>query len=155
MINILFGGNEKVFDGILLCLLSMTKYTNKVLNIFILSADVSELNPTFTPFNQNQINTLNHIVKNKNPKSKVSLIILKKDFNNWILNSKNKNTLYTPFAFLRLFAGEIDSLPEKLIYLDTDIMINGDINSLYNVDIANYELGIVRDRYGRFFIKPN
>lgn len=155
MINILFGGNEKVFDGILLCLLSMTKHTNKILNVYILSADVSELNPKFVPFTQTQINTLNYVVKKKNTKSKVTLIVLQKNFNEWILNSKNKNTLYTPFAFLRLFASEINTLPEKLIYLDTDIMINDDISLLFDIDVSNYELGIVRDRYGHFFIKPN
>ena len=101
MINILFGGNEKVFDGILLCLLSMTKHTNQKLNIFILSANVTELNPNYTPIKESQIEILNQVVKNKNPESKVNLIILGDEFNNWINNSQNKLNSYTPFAFLR------------------------------------------------------
>ncbi|MBQ9795540.1 MAG: hypothetical protein IJW36_01075 [Clostridia bacterium] len=155
MINILFGGNEKVFDGILLCLLSMTKHTKSRLNVYILSADISELNPNYIPFTEKQISKLNQVVKNTNPNSNVNLVILGKDFNNWILNSKNKLNSYTPFAFLRLFADTINELPEKIIYLDTDIMINGNIQDLYDIDISNYELGVVRDRYGHFFIKPN
>ncbi|MBQ8615755.1 MAG: glycosyltransferase family 8 protein, partial [Clostridia bacterium] len=155
MINILFGGNEKVFDGILLCLLSMTKHTNQELNIYILSADVSELNPNFTPLQAKQIEILNQVVKKKNPKSNVNLVIMGQDFNNWINNSQNKLNSYTPFAFLRLFADKVEDLPDKIIYLDTDIMINGDIKELFDIDITNHELGIVRDRYGHFFIKPN
>ena len=34
-------------------------------------------------------------------------------------------------------------------------MINGDINKLFAIDVSNYELGIVKDRYGHFFINPN
>ena len=85
MINILFGGNRNVFDGILLCLLSMRKHTSQALNIFILSADVSCLNKNYVPLTKNQINILDCLVKEKNPNSQVSLIMLGKSFNNWIL----------------------------------------------------------------------
>ncbi len=154
MINILFGGNEKVFDGLLLCLLSMRKHSSEALNVFILTADVTELNPAFTPINDEQIEILSNVVKEKNPLSCVTKIVLGKDFNNWINSSKNKFNSYTPFAFLRLFADKIENLPNKIIYLDTDIMINGDIKDLFDIDISKHELGIVLDRYGRFFIRP-
>lgn len=154
MINILFGGNYKVFDGILLCLMSMTKHCDKPLNVFILTADVSELNKDYIPLNSKQIETLENILKNKNLESKVTLIKLGEDFNNWINSSTNKLNSYTPFAFLRLFADTIENLPEKIIYFDTDIMINGNIEELFITDITNNELGVVLDRYGRFFIHP-
>jgi len=155
MINILFGGNINVFDGILLCLLSMRKHTKQALNVFILSANISNLNESYIPLTNNHLDILNKIVKETNPNSTVSLILLDDNFNNWIMQSKNKLSSYTPFAFLRLFADQIEDLPNKLIYLDTDIMINGNIEELFNIDISDYELGIVRDRYGHFFIKPN
>lgn len=155
MINILFGGNYKVFNGILLCLLTMTKHCNQPLNILILTADVSELNKDFVPLTQDQVAILKKVVKNKNPQSNVELIKLGNDFNDWILSSSNKHNSYTPFAFLRLFADKINSLPNKIIYLDTDIMLNGDIGKLFETDVSNYELAIVKDRYGKFFIKPN
>ena len=154
MINILFGGNSKVFDGILLCLLSMTKHCNEELNIFILTADVTELNKLYTPISENHVEILDEILKNKNHKSKITLIKLDNSFNNWITTSSNRLNVYTPFAFLRLFADKIENLPEKIIYLDTDIMINGNIKELFNIDISNYELGVVNDRYGCIFICP-
>lgn len=154
MINILFGGNEKVFDGILLCLLSMTKHTSEPLNVYILSADVTELNENYKPFSLNQIEVLNKVVKEKNPNSKVKLVILGKEFNDWIMSSKNKLSSYTPFAFLRLFADTIPDIPNKIIYLDTDIMINGDIKELFDIDITNHELGVVLDKNGHIFISP-
>ena len=154
MINILFGGNYKVFDGILLCLMSTTKRCNEQLNVYILTADVSELNNDYIPLTESQIEILNNVIKKTNPLSSVTLIKLGNDFNDWIMTSNNKNNSYTPFAFLRLFADTVD-LPNKIIYLDTDIMLNGNIKELMDKDISNYEMAVVLDRYGRFFIKPN
>ncbi len=155
MINVLFGGNYKVFDGILLCLLSMTKHCKQPLNVFVLTANVCELNPHFLPINQKQIIILEKILKSQNENSKIKLIHLDKSFNDWILSSSNKLNTYTPFAFLRLFADKITDLPDKIIYLDTDIMLNGNIKELFDIDLKNFELAVVHDRYGRIFIKPN
>ncbi len=154
MINILFGGNYKVFDGILLCLLSMTKHTAEPLNIYILSAELTEINPEYLPISEENCEILNDIVKKKNPNSQVHLIILKDEFKKWIINSENKLSIYTPYTFLRLFADKIEELPEKIIYLDTDMMINGDIKELYDIDISSNEIGVVLDRYGHIFINP-
>lgn len=155
MINILFGGNYKVFDGILLCILSAVKHTDEELNIYILTANLTELNKEYKPINELHIKVLNEVVKSKNPNSKVNLIHLNEEFNEWIMKSENKLNSYTPFAFLRLFADQITNLPNKIIYLDTDIMINSNIKELFDIDISKHELGVVKDRYGHVFIRPN
>ena len=155
MINILFGGNNKAFKGILLCLLSAIKHTSSPLNVYVLTADLTEINNNYNPITNKQIELLNKVIQEKNKNSKVKLIKLNKNFNNWVMSSKNKFTFYTPFAFLRLFATEIKNLPNKIIYLDTDIMINDNLQKLFDIDISNYELGVVKDRYGRFFINHN
>lgn len=151
--NILFGGNYKVQEGLVLCLLSMTKHTSEPINVYILTADVTELNPEWKPIANSTIELVEAIVKRKNPQSSVTLITLGQEFNEWVKKSQNKMSFYTPFAFLRLFAQNVD-LPDKIIYLDTDIMINGDIKELFDTDISDYEIGIVKDRYGKFFISP-
>ena len=155
MINILFGGNHKVYDGILLCLMSMTKHCKNELSIYILTADITELNPDFKPIQEEQRKFLEDYIKKTNQKSKVTLITLNKTFNEWIMSSENKLNTYTPFAFLRLFADKIKDLPNKIIYMDTDIMCNGNIKELFDIDIENYELGVVKDRLGKVFIKHN
>lgn len=154
MINILFGGNKKVFNGIILCVLSIIKHSKKPLNIFILTADLQKYNPNYQPITQDDVVFLNKILKQENINSNATLIALDENFENWIMNSANKLSSYTPFAFLRLFADKID-IPNKIIYLDTDIMLNGDISELFNTDISNYDMGVVLDRYGKVFIKPN
>ncbi len=154
MINILFGGNYKVFDGMLLCLMSMTKHTKEQLNVYVLTADVTELNPDYKPVKSEDIAFMEKYIQKTNPNSSVKLITLGKEFNEWIMKSQNKLNAYTPFAFLRLFADKVEDLPNKIIYLDTDIMLNGDIKELFDIDISEHELGVVLDRYGRFFINP-
>jgi len=154
MINILFGGNEKAYNGILLCVLSILKHTSEPLNIHILTADLKKYNNDYVPITENHAELLNKTLKEKNSESKVTLITLNEEFENWIMNSANKLSSYTPFAFLRLFADKVE-LPEKIIYLDTDIMLNGDIGELYKTDISNHELGVVLDRYGQVFIRAN
>ena len=69
MINLLFGGNYAVFDGILLCLMSINKNTNQALNVFILTADVTELNNNYKPITSKQIEFLNTYLQQKNKNS--------------------------------------------------------------------------------------
>ena len=90
MINLLFGGNHKVFDGILLCLMSAIKHCNDQFNVYILTADVSSLNEDFSPLTKKQIEILNNVIKEKNRSSQVKLIKLENEFNYWILSSVNK-----------------------------------------------------------------
>lgn len=47
MINILYAGNNKVFDGILISILSMRKHTKKELNIICLTMDLTEKDARF------------------------------------------------------------------------------------------------------------
>ncbi len=154
MINIMFGGNYKVFDGILLCMMSMIKHCDQEIMVYILTADITNLNKEYIPINESQRVLLENFLKKKNPNNKVTLIKMGQDFNNWACTSSNKINSYTPFAFLRLFADQIEILPDKILYLDTDIMINGNIKKLFETDISNYELGIVLDRYGHILIHP-
>ena len=98
MINILFGGNNKAFKGILLCLLSAIKHTSSPLNVYVLTADLTEINNNYNPITTKQIELLNKVIQEKNKNSKVKLIKLNKNFNNWVMSSKNKFTFYTPKA---------------------------------------------------------
>lgn len=150
--NILFGGNYKVYDGILLCLMSMVKHTKSELHVYILSADLYDVNPEYRPITEENRKFLEDYIKKTNTKSTVKLITLGQYFKDWVNSSVNKLSEYTPFAFLRLFMDRVPEIPSKTIYLDTDIMINGDIQELFDTDIEEYEIGAVLDRYGTWFI---
>ncbi len=60
-------------------------------------------------------------------------------------------TRFTPYAMLRLFADQIPQIPDRILYLDDDIIVRKDISDFYNQDLTNVELVGVLDFWGRFF----
>ena len=80
MINIELCGNRKVYDGMLMSLLSIIKNTNEELNVYVLTMDLHELDERFVPITDEQIETLNKVVKTKNELSKVQKIDITKIF---------------------------------------------------------------------------
>ena len=47
--NILFCGNSRAFDGILIAVLSITKYYKGELNIYIFTAGLENMREDYTP----------------------------------------------------------------------------------------------------------
>ena len=150
MINILYTGNDYVFKGIMLSVLSIIKHTKETINVYVVTMDIDN----YKSINSNMINILDKTLKEKNKDSKAILLNITNLFNEEMKDSKNINNFYTPYCLLRLFADELD-LPNKILYLDTDTMINKDIKELFDIDITNYEFAGVVDRLGRFFIDKN
>ena len=46
-------------------------------------------------------------------------------------------------------------MPEKLLYLDIDMMAAKDIAELYNTNIKEYEYAAVKEKYGSKIIRPD
>lgn len=154
-IPILFAGNVKVFDGMVISLLSIVKHHAGALDIFLLTMDLRDIDPAFAPITESQRAYLQDICRGKNPESTVTLLDAGGLYRETLLNSPNEQNRYTPYTLLRLFADRIPELPEKLIYLDTDTVANGDIAQLYEQDLAGAECAGVRDRYGCHFFGIN
>ena len=153
-ISVCYSGNRRVFPGLLLSVLSLVKHTDRPLQIFILSMDMHEANPAFLPFSQAQLDVLEHVVQKKNAASRVIYIDLSDQYRATLARGKNTANFYTPYAQLRTFLGEIENLPDKLIYLDIDTMCLSDIGQLYDIDIEDYEYAAVRDHMGKFWVSP-
>ena len=152
MINLMFCLNGKFMDGIIISLLSITKHTNEQLNVYVLTVDLHELDPAFTPFTQSQVEVLNKIVKAKNPSSNVTLIDITEMFKQEMMKTANMKTHYTPYILIRLFSDKIPELPDKILYLDCDIVCYKDIKEIFDTDMTNYEVGVATDAIGRHFI---
>ena len=55
------------------------------------------------------------------------------------------NTHFTPATYYRFLLPLIFKDFDKVVYLDPDMIIRGDINELYNIDLKNAVIGAVRD----------
>jgi len=157
VINILFCGNEYVFDGILTCALSIfkrSKYQGPF-NFYVYTMDVSHLNPKYTPISDGLISYLNEVVKTYHKDNNVIKVDVTDIYNKEFKGCPNEGCYCSPYTLIRLFADLVPNMPDKLLYLDVDIMFNRDIELLYNIDVEGYEYAAARDHYGKYLVQPN
>lgn len=155
MINILLCGNEKVFDGALTQLLSITNRTKETINCYIFTMDISRIKPEYICITDEQIAFLDKVLKSKKIDNKVTKIDVTNLYENEFYKCKNETAYCTPYTLLRLLADLVPDLPDKILYLDIDMMANDDISKLYNIDISEYEYAAVKEKYGSIFIWPD
>ena len=155
MVNILLCGNKKVFDGALSELISITNRTKESINCYIFTMSLTRLNPDFVSIEDEQVEFLDKIVKTKNPENKVTKVDVTDLYEKEFGGCKNETAYCTPYTLLRLLADMIPDIPDKLLYLDIDMMAAGDIAELYNTDVTNYEYAAVKEKYGSIFLWPD
>lgn len=155
MINILLCGNEKVFDGALTELISITNKTKETVNCYIFTMNLTRIKPEYTAITDGQIEFLEDVIKSKNPENKISKIDVTEIYEAEFGKCANETAYCTPYTLLRLLADKIENIPDKLLYLDIDMMAAKDISELYNIDITDYEYAAVKEKYGSIFIRPD
>lgn len=155
MINILLCGNEKVFDGALSELISITNKTKEVVNCYIFTMDVSRIKPEYKSITDTQIEFLNKVVKSKNKDNQVIKKDITEIYEKEFGKCKNEGAYCTPYTLLRLLTDLVPEMPDKILYLDIDMMAGDDISKLYNIDIQEYEYAAVKEKYGSIFIWPD
>ena len=155
MINLLLCGNEKVFDGALTELISITNRTKEAIRCYIFTAELTRIKLEYTAINEEQVEFLNRVVKQKNPDNQVIRVDVTEIYEKQFKNCANEGAYCTPYTLLRLLADLVPEMPEKLLYLDIDMMAGGDISKLYNIDITEYEYAAVKEKYGCWLIRPD
>lgn len=155
MINILLCGNQKVFDGALTELISITNKTKETIKCYIFTMDVSRIKPEYTCITDEQIKFLNKVVKSKKQENEVIKLDITNLYEEEFGNCKNETAYCTPYTLLRLLADLVPEMPDKILYLDIDMMAGDDISKLYNIDVSEYEYAAVREKYGSIFIWPD
>ena len=155
--NILFSGNDNVFDGILTCMLSVFKRTEskEPFTIYILTMDVSRIKPEYIAIKDEKITFLEEVAKGYNPDNKVIKIDVTDIYEREFANSPNEQCYCSPYTLLRLFIDLIPQIPDKILYLDVDILFNRDIKLLYDTELDGYEYAASRDHYGKYLVHPN
>ena len=59
-------------------------------------------------------------------------------------------TRFTRYAMLRLFADQIEEIPDQILYLDDDIIVRRDLTQFYNQTLGKIEFVGVLDYWGNF-----
>ena len=157
MINIMFCGNDKVFDGALTCALSIMKRSklSEPLRFYLLTMDVSHIKPEYLPISAEQTAFFEEVVKRYNPENSVERIDVTALYEEEFAGSPNESAYCSPYTLIRLLADRVEGIPDKILYLDIDVMFNRDVQLLYNIDVSGVEYAAARDHYGKYLINPN
>ena len=110
--NILLCGNEKVFDGALSELISITNKTKEDVKCYIFTMDLSRIKPEYTSIKDEQIEFLNKVVKSKNLRNSVEKVDVTEIYEKEFGYCKNENAYCTPYTLLRLLADLIPGIPD-------------------------------------------
>lgn len=155
MINLLLCGNKKVFDGALTQLISITNKTKRDITCYIFTMDVSRIKPDYVSITDEQVEFLEQVVKSKNINNKIVKIDVTDLYEEEFGHCKNETAYCTPYTLLRLLADKVTQIPDKILYLDIDMMAGDDISKLYDIDITEYEYAAVKEKYGSWIIRPD
>ncbi len=152
--NLLYCGDVHILDGLVISILSILKNTQEEIHVNVLTMRYQNEKEVYQPLSFQQIKILDEIVKQKNPKNFVHLIDVTEEVMK-CLPQANRNTWFTPYCMLRLYADSIPEIPDKVLYLDNDVVCLKNPKAFYQIDNTNYELVGVLDYYGCHFYKKN
>lgn len=152
--NILYCGDENIQDGVLISVLSLLEHVREPLHIYLLTAKVQTEARLFRPLPSAFASFLSDLVKQGHPESTACLFDITKDFADY-LPSANLDTRFTPCCMLRLYADKVQGLPEKLLYLDNDVVCHRDPSDFYYQDLTFWELAGCLDYYGSWFLRKH
>lgn len=157
MINILFSGNGKVLDGVITCMLSIFKRseTKEPFCFYIYTMDITRIKPEYTAISEKEVAYLDGIAKSYNSENQVIRVDVSDIYEKEFAHCPNEMAYCSPYTLLRLFADIVPDMPDKILYLDIDILFNRDITLLYDIDVEGYEYAAARDHYGKYLINPN
>ena len=154
MMNILFCGDANIKDGVVICALSMLKVTNSPLHIYILTAGIETEFASCQALDPDFGNQLQALMQTHDPCHRVTQIDISESFAR-DLPWANLQTRFTPGCMLRLYADQVEELPDKILYLDNDVVCCRDFTDFYNTDISHAELCGTLDHYGKWFFRSN
>lgn len=157
MINILYCGNEGVFDGILTSMLSILRRSelSEPMRFFVFTMDVSHLRADYVPISDAATKFLDEAVKEYNPENEVIKIDVTEHYMREFSGCPNEDAYCSPYTLIRLFCDLIPKIPDKLLYLDADVMFNRDVHLIYDIDVSEVEYAAARDHYGKYLVSPN
>ena len=157
MIHLLFCGNDGVFDGVLTCMLSILHRSrgDEPYHVHLFTMDVSHLQENYRPITKEHLQLLQETLQTYHAESRVSCFDVTELYQKEFAGCPNEGAYCSPYTLIRLLADLVPGLPDKLLYLDADVMFNRDVHLLYDIDVSDVEYAAARDHYGKYLVHPN
>lgn len=149
-VNILFCGDHRAEDGVLIVALSLLHHVKEPLNIYVLTMKTATETREYEPFSQKAADLLTQQLQSYNPQNTLHLIDCTELFNE-SQPSANMNSRFTPYSMLRLYVDLIPDMPDHLLYLDNDVICREPFDDFYYQDLTGVQVVGVLDHYGKWF----
>ena len=146
---------QKKQDGLLIAVLSLLENTQEHLDIYVLTLDMSMNGRIYSPIEQTFVDYLNETVSAQYDDRLYTKLIDTTDLFKDETPDANLSTRFTPCCMLRLFADKIDEIPDRILYLDTDVICRRDFGDFYYQNMDGVEIAGVLDYYGSWFFRKN
>lgn len=145
MNQVSYCGNEAVAEGLLLSLLSYREKSDEPLLVYLITADFTSLSPAYRPLQEKERAFYEKILQEKNRESRVILLDEGALFLKEFASSPNLDTAYTPYSMLRMLFDLEPRLPDRLVYLDADTVVEKDPCTLFRLDLDGNDRAMVPD----------
>lgn len=156
MIDLLYCGNDKVFDGVLTSALSVVRRLERPrpLTVHIFTMELTRVSPDYLPMTEADAGAIETALRRHNPETAVKLYDVTELYETHLKKNANEGCYCSPYTLLRLLA-DLLPMPDKLLYLDADVMLCKDVGLLYDQDVSEVEYAAARDHYGKYLVHPN
>ena len=134
-INLLFCLDKKCFDGLLITLLSGAKTTKHPLNVFLATGRFKTKKKDFFAFEKEQALFVEKVIQKYNLQSKITLLDLSEEAISIFGKSPNFHGKFSPLSMIRLLADYHPEFGDKLLYLDVDLVITGDLYTVFSESV--------------------
>ena len=147
-LNIMYCGDGYIERGLLISALSLAQHTARPLHVWVLTARIAGKAPVGADFAR----FLEGLLREHNAASTVRLVDMTDAFEAEPPEA-NMGTRFTPCCMLRLYADKVDGMPQRVLYLDTDVVCTACPDALYDTPLCDAEFAGTLDYYGRFFFR--
>lgn len=156
MINILLCGNRGVLDGVITVMLSalMRNEGRDKFRFYIYTMDASHIDKRYLPITDSDADFLDRAAKRYDPENSVIKIDVTPIYQKELGGCPNERAYCSPYTLIRLLADLVPWMPDKLLYLDVDLLFNRDPKEIYDIDIEGFEYAAAPDHYGKYLINP-
>ncbi|MCD7846702.1 MAG: hypothetical protein LUG49_01500 [Oscillospiraceae bacterium] len=152
--NVLYCGDGNIERGLIISVMSLLRNIHDELHVWVLTAEMDFQGKHISPVKDDVISALEKYMKGYNDSNSITLIDISEHFKKEV-PTVNMGTRFTPFCMLRLFSDEVPEIPDKIMYLDNDVVCHLDPGEFYNQDMTDYEIAGVLDYYGGWFFRNN
>lgn len=150
--NILYSGDGNIIDGVIISSISLARCVSEPLNIYILTAGFEYDGRKREAVSADFAYFLEAYLRKYNDEISVTLIDISEKFQREMPRA-NMKTRFTPGCMLRLYADEVDELPDKVLYLDNDVICRKNPVDFYNQNMGDNDIAGVLDHYGGWFFR--